>query len=47
MLSLSEYIQQRVSEDAINDRDRSKRMENIKICTNANCNCKVNTCVER
>lgn len=31
MLSLSEYIQKRITEDAINDRDRSKRLENIRI----------------
>ncbi|WP_369282176.1 hypothetical protein [Oscillibacter sp. GMB15532] len=34
MLGLSEYIQQRISEDAINERDRLKRLDNVKICTN-------------
>lgn len=34
MLNLSEYIQKRITEDAINEHDRSKRLDNIKVCTN-------------
>ncbi len=34
MRNLSEYIQKRITEDAINEHNRSKSLDNIKVCTN-------------